>query len=459
MTQSIKKTIVGGATWMSIGAVASKIIGVAYLVIVLSNLSLYQYGVVKLLLSIPPLLGFLNLPGLELAIIADMGLEKGRQNMERMRYIYNSYLSVRYVMGFVGWAVLFFVAPFVASHYNEAIADMVRIISFTFLLSPIRSTFLVVFKVALQFKLMAGYSFVEEVGKLAVLSVALFVFHLGPTAVIAAYVGADIVALLSFSLLFLVTKKNLFQGNFSLTGWKDPLYTLRAHGKWSVLSSYLGMFGQNIRPWVIKFFLGTEAVGLYGLAVGMYQQTSSVFSVSRVVSPIIPQYLEKKNMIYLLINSAIKYQLLTMVLSAALMAAVFPILINTFFPSYSPAYLLYILLLPSLIPLSFTSIFEPTFHALKAQKNLFFASILRLGILVCLLPITILLFGLYGIAVEFIVTRTVYSCNRYLHLRKTLPGYSLQLSDIFSVTETDRVILRKIRDYFQRKNPYNRRVL
>lgn len=444
MNQSIKKTLTRGVAWMSIGATASKAIGVIYVVLILTHLSLYEYGLVELLISIPPLLGFLNLPGLELAAIADMGYEKGRSNLKRMYHIYASYLSIRFILGVAGWSMLFFAAPLVSSYYNEGIADMIRIISFSFLLSPFRSAFMIIFKASLRFKLLAAYSFVEELGKLIVLCVALFIFNLGPIAVIIAYVGADVVALVVFSFLFISTHRKLFQSQGSLVNWKDPLFILKAHGKWSILASYLGMFGQHIRPWVIKAFLGTEAVGLYGLAVGMYQHTTTLFSVARVVGPILPRYIEQKKKIHQLINGGIKYQILASLLSAVFMVSLFPILINTFFPSYAEAYMLYACLLAALIPTSFTSIFEPTFHALKAQRNLFFASILRLCIVILLLPIALSVFGLYGIALEFFVTRAVYSYNRYRKLCVLLPDYGITTHDIFSITDTDILLLKKI---------------
>ena len=445
MAARLGKVISEGVAWVSAGSVVNKVIGVAYVALVLSHLSVYEYGVVELLLSIPPLLGILNLPGLEPVITADLSREKGVGNYKKIRYIVESYFCLRSFLAVVAWALLFFSAPLVEIYYNQNISTMVMVLSFTFLSSPLRTMYTVVFRTNLQYKFVAIYRFTEEAGKLVILAFALLWLDWGPLSVIVAYVGADVVALTLLSFPFLKHLREVLGPRVRTGGWKDPFHTIKAHGKWSIFGSYLEKFGQNIRPWIIKFFLGTQAVGIYALAMGMYQNTGSLLPISQVITPILPRYLHDKPKLFMLINSAIKYKFLAYVVVCLIMAAVVPVIIHLFFPDYSDAYPLFIGFLVATVPSSFSGIFQVTFVALQAQKSLFFANVLRLSTILVFLPISLYLVGFYGIALELFITRSFFAFNRYQKLLTLLPGYRLSLLKMFTITSTDRMLWQKVR--------------
>ena len=63
---------------------------------------------------------------------------------------------------------------------------------------------------------------------------------------------------------------------------------------------------------------------------------------------------------------------------------------------------------------------------------------------IVLLPVMLLLLGVYGLAVEFFLTRVLFSLNRYRRLRTLLPDYRPTVSELFTITETDRMLFQKI---------------
>lgn len=454
MPISLAKITSEGVVWMASSSVINKLFGVVYVVLVLSTLSVYDYGVVELLLSIPPLLGILSLPGLENVIVADMGREKGNGEVKKMRYLFDSYFSVRVLLAVLAWCVLFFSAPFVEQAYNEAIATMLRVLSFTFLFSPLRTLYVIIFRVSLRYDLIAIHRFVEEAAKLATLAFCLLVLGMGSISVIIAYIATDLVALPLLSLPFISSCKQLF-GNIKVSaGWKDPLYTIKTHGKWSVFGTYLDMFGQNIRPWIIKYFLGTHAVAIYAVALGMYQNTASLIPVNQVVSPLVPQYIHKQKVLFQLLNSAVKYQLAASVTSSMVMVIAMPVLIHFFFPDYAESYILFVALLATSIPASFSTVYQSVFFALKAQRNLFYANVLRLTSIVLLLPGMLATTGLYGLAIESFITATIFSYNRFRRVHSLLPEFRFSFTQLMSVTDTDRLLLdratKKVRRIFAR---------
>lgn len=443
-----------GVAWVSTSTVVIKVIGIVYIILVLGHLSVYEYGVVELLISIPPLMGILNLPGLEQVLVADIGRERARGDRKLMQYLVESYLALRLPLAFLAWALLFFSAPYIEQFYNQAIGDMVRILSFSFLFSPLRSLYLLTFSVSLSYQYASLFRVCEEVGKLAVVAFCLLALDMSATAVIWGYVSADVVALICLSGLFLKMRREVFGPLAMSGGWKDPLFVIKHHGKWSIFGSYLHTFGQNIRPWIIKFFLGTHAVGLFAVAYGMFQNTMSLIPIGQVVAPLIPQYLDKKRQLYELLNSSVKYHLLASIAASISMIVFMPVLIYFFFPQYADSYLLFVGLLATAIPVSLTSIYNSVFVALKAQRDLFVANVLLLASIVCILPIAVLLFGLYGIAVELFVSATIFSLNRYWKLHQLLPGYQFKFEELVSVTAADRLLFKMFSTRFRRTLQY-----
>lgn len=444
MTQSVKRTIVKGVAWTATTTWLNKVIGIAYVLIVLSHLSVYEYGLTELVISIPPLLSFFGLPGLEAVLMADMSTEIGREKRARAKYLLASYLSIRILLGIIAWAVLFFSSHVVEEMYNESIATMVQIVSFSFLFGPLRSAYQALFRVSLRFDLYSIHRVVEECAKLVTVAVCLLILDLGPVAVAIGYISTDLVALPIFFPFFVTLWKKVLGGGVRTAGWLDPLHTLRAHGKWGIMGTYLAILGQNIRPWIIKFFLGTHAVGLFAVAMGMYQNTASLFPVTQVVAPVIPQYADKRRSLYQLINSAIKYQFLANIFAAVAMIIAMPILIHNFFPSYADSYWLFVGFLAAMIPLSFSGVFEATFFALKAQRNLFFANVSFILTIVLVLPLSILLVGFYGIALELFATRAVYALGRYIKLKQLLPEYTLNLKSLVTASEHDKLLAQRL---------------
>lgn len=448
MSASLGTIATKGVAWVSTSTVVIKVIGIAYIILVLGHLSVYEYGVVELLISIPPLMGILNLPGLEQVLVADIGRERARGERKLMQYLVESYMALRLPLAFLAWALLFFSAPYIEQFYNQAIGDMVRILSFSFLFSPLRSLYLLTFSVSLSYQYASLFRVCEEAGKLAVVAFCLLVLDMSAMAVIWGYVIADVVALVCLSTLFLKMRREVFGPLAISGGWKDPLFVIKHHGKWSIFGAYLNIFGQNIRPWLIKFFLGTSAVGIYAVAFGMFQNTMSLMPVSQVVSPLIPQYIDKRNRLYRLLDTSIKYHLLSSMIAGLIMIATMPILIHFFFPHYASSYLLFIAIMATAIPFALSSVYQAVFTALKAQRSLFNASVLRLVSVVTVLPVALLIFGLYGIAVEIFVTTALYSYSRYRKLHELLPEYQFNFKGFITITETDmdlyHAVCRKI---------------
>lgn len=445
---SVRSTVGHGTTWLAGTTLMMKGVGFLSVLLILNRLTIHEYGSTELVLTAVPLLSLFLLPGLSTTVIADMGLQRGLGDLARMKGLFLSFFRLQVFFAVALWAIVFFGAHFLALKYGKEEASLLfKILSFAFLLSPIRTCMQTLQSVYFEFKQQSLYSVAEEVFKLLLLVLFFFVFDMRAEGLVLAIVLSQAIGLLAF----VVPLRSI-----DLAFWKvrqvrySLFHFLFHHGKWAVFSSYFATFGRNVRPWIIKAFLGTEAVGLYAVAQGLIGHTVSLVPLDRVIAPMLPQYLNDKQRFYRIVGKAIKYELAGYALVSVIAAIVSPTFIAWFFPQYTPAVPLFQVTLIMLASTAFDAIFTGVFFALQAQRNLFFASLYKLALTVILMPPLIYYFGLYGIAYANILSNYLYVWERYRTLKRLLPGFKLTFRGVFLVDDEDRLIIQSILGYARR---------
>ncbi len=435
---ALKKTIGEGTLWFSVSTLGVKFLGLANVFIILRTLSVYEYGQAELVLSIVPLLGFFLLPGLNAVVTADIAVEKGRENLAAAKGMFINFAFLQAALAVCAWAVVFFGAGVLSKFYTEGTADLFRAVSFLFLLSPLRVLVGILLDVHARFRTQSLYGFLEEGAKLIFIILFLFYFGFGVIGIILAAVLSQAVALI----VTLPDARRFLAPFRGVQSFRYPfLFFIRGHGKWNVFSSYLGQFGAKMRLWIIKFLLGTEAVGLYAVAEGFVGHTVSLLPLSRVLTPIIPQAVGDRERFLRIVTKAIKYQVLSFSALMIVAMVAFPPVLVLIFPAYSPSMTLFQIMLLTLLPVAVTGIFRPVFFAFKAQLSLFRAVLAKTLLSLILAPTLIIWFGLTGVAVEFVLTALWFFLERYRVMRVLLPEFSLRIRDFVRVDEFDRMVI------------------
>lgn len=442
MQKSLTRVIGEGTFWTTSSSIVLKLVSLFALFVILHKLSVYEYGLVKLASSVVPLLGFLALPGINNVVIADMGVEKGQGNIGKVRAIFNNYFQIQLLLAFIGWAIVFFGANIIANFYQGQISYLFQVASFSFLLSPFRTMVVTAFSVYLKFFQKSVFSFAEEFSKFLLIIILLLVFPTGPVGVMWAQVLAQVVALLVIAPAFFRVHSKFSHERAHQT---LPLFnSIYLHGKWSMFATYLSSFGRNMRLWIIKFILGTEAVGIFTVAQGLISNTRALFPLSGVITPIIPQYVAQKERFLKLVNKGLKYQFLGYLALGLVAFLFFPQFISLLFPNYVASVPLFEIMLLFLIPASFTSVFNPIYFAFKEQKNLFYAMIRGTILILLLAPPALYFFGIKGIAFEFVLNGAFFTFDRYRSLRKLYPDLKISAKEFFTMDAEDYRILKKI---------------
>jgi O-antigen/teichoic acid export membrane protein len=446
MSTSVIQTIGKGTAWTSLGTWGVKLTGLLATFITLHQLTVYEYGLTELAISIIPLLSIFVLPGITTVVQAEIGIAKGRMDYAKARALFDEYFFVQFVISVIPWALVFFGASAISSFYNEGIADLFRIVSFAFLISPFRTMATLLFRINLRFGTVAAYGVSEELLKFFLLLLCYFVFDLRAQSVLIAYVLNEFLTLLFFSPKFF--KEYLPMRQHSKSATDRPFYALMAsHGKWGIATNYLNNFANNIRLWIIKAFLGADAVGLFALASSLFAHTLSLLQLNSVITPILPQYAHQPARFNRLVDKSIKYQFLGYTLSGILTAIGFPLLIHYFFPKFLPALPLFSIMVFTVVPAAVSGVLTAVFTALQAQRELFFATLVKTFIIALIAPPLIIFFGVHGVAIEFFLTTLLFTLERYRVLRKRMPSFKIRARDMFSLDQDDRIIIQALRSY------------
>lgn len=453
MSKTLTRIIGEGTAWTTVSTVLVKVVSLTTIFIMLRTLSVYEYGVAELAIAAVGFFGIFQLPGLTSVVVADIGVEKGRGNISLAKGLFWSYVRLASLMAVLATTILFFGAEAIATFYPEHIASYFRILAWLFPLSVVGTSFGALFSVTFRYFEQSLSTLLQESIKLIVIVIGFTVFQLKVEAVL---YGMVLGQALTF-LLLLVCAVRAYQSLGHEPASHVSLWrTIYEHGKWSIFSTYVGSLGNNVRTYLVKLFLGTEAVALMAVATGLIGHTSAFLPIGNVVTPIIPQYVSDTGRFLRIISKAVKYQVIGYGFLIIVAAIVFPPIIVWLFPKYEMAIPLYRIMLLGLLPVGAMSVFTAIFFALRAQRNLFFAVVIKTLYFSVFTALGAYAFGLTGVAIAYVLTVYVYALERYRQVQILVPAYRVRLSHFFTYDELDRVILDKFREAVKRGLPFLR---
>jgi O-antigen/teichoic acid export membrane protein len=446
--KNLTRVIGEGTAWTLLATFFVKIVSISTIFIMLRGLTVYEYGVKELVLAALGFFGIFSLPGLVSVVIADIGIEKGKGNLAGAKGLFWSLLRLQTLMSLIAFAILFFGAEIIGSYYPEHISSYFRILAFTFPLAVVGMAYGIVFGVTFRYREQSFSSFFQEFFKLIVFAICLYGFGLKVEAVLYSMIFGP---LMTFIVQYPAFRRAYRELGDVIEERVSVWHTLYEHGKWSVFSTYLNSSAGNLYLYIIKAMLGTEVVALYAVASGLVGHTSALVPIGNVVAPIIPQYISDRERFRRIITKSIKYQVVGSLVVAFGAMIFFPPIITFLFPKYVTAMPLYRIMVFGLILSGIASIFSTVFFALRAQKNLFYAVVVKTVAMIVIPPICIYFFGMMGIAYASIIVGLAYVLERYRVLRRLVPDYRFDMRMLFAMDDLDRTILAKLHGVLARK--------
>ncbi len=433
-----------GIAWNTLGTALGKIVIFANILLILSSITVYEYGLVELTMSIVSTIGLFMLPGLTSIVTADLGLERARHNHTKMKALFIEFFSFQLIIGFLAWALLFFGSSVIGYFTGNSLIDYYfKIVAFLFLLSPLRTASSMMPFVFVRHVDQAFFSTTEEVAKFVSLIIMLPILDRGADGVLYASVLAQVVVITVFAPRT-ISALRTFWGvatDGTLPFWR----LLRDHRKWGVAASYVGTITQNLRLWIIKVMLGTEAVGLFSFALGIVTQLTSLFNTAPVIGSYLPSIMHNRHKLHFLIIQMTRYQSLIGICVVIFSAVILPLIVPLIFPAYTQALTLLLLMLIIVVTGLVKALHLTVFVAFKQQRSWFLIEILRIVILLIVLPISVMTLGIAGIAVEVVASNMLIMWERWRALLKLLPEMKMNLKNMVYLNDSDKKIIQFVK--------------
>jgi len=431
---SFLRTYLYGETHLGFWSSVAKGIGLFNTFFIISSMTLYQYGVFQLLLAT---YGFLSdITSLGGGVVNnDIARAVGEKKEREARQLFVEFYGLRFVVNLLLFCSVFFGAALFFPMYGEEFVGEVRVIAFMFLVDILSVSVKTLLSIRLSFKTIAIRGTISKVAQFFILVYFFFFLHIGINEVIISM----IVGSLATSLLLLSPAVRGNRAWFGV-GWAGKRFMLlelfSTHGKWELVGQLFARVSGRFQPWLIKVFISTEAVAVFSVAQTIINHIRDLLPV-RTLPVLIPLDLSDRERIQKIFSRGVKYLLfLSVALSLGALVTI-PIIITLFFNQYTEALPYFYLMLLS-IPISAVGVFISIFFvSFRKQKFLFIQEIFKNAVMIISFIFLLPLLGLWGMALERIITSSAMVISSYYYMHKVKPGVRLFWRDIIRFDRED----------------------
>lgn len=418
----------------------NKVFAGANALIIISHLEIFKYGIYVLIFAFISLAtGLFQKPFADV-VQNDVARFIGAGKEAQAKKLFLENLIVRVAIALALFLTTFFAASLIARFYDQDIAILFRILSPIFLIDVATTALRTLFELRLRFGEPALRLVVYNVVKLFLILAALMFYRLDVAELLGIYLLAATAALVvfipRFSILYAPWK------NLRAASTPELIPLVLGHGKWRAMSQGLSSASSNVRPWLIKFFINTEAVAIYSVAESIYGALKALFPTSTFVTLIPHEVAGNPARAVRILIRGTKYLALAGVLLGVAGLIFVPPLVTLIVPKYG-ASLPYFMLLLLMLPIMGVSTIAGAFlFALQKQRFIFFVSLVRIP-LSWAFPVALLyFFGLWGMPFERILITLFVGVAYFVYLlRYHVPRESLRLLFVFDAT--DRELLKR----------------
>lgn len=408
--------------------------------LIISSLTIYQYGVFQLLMSLYGV--FADTISIGGGVVNnDISRSIAVGNEGRAKRLFREYAYTRFFLNLIFFVLFFWGGELFGERYTEEFLAEIRIVAFLFLTEFLVSLFKSLLSIRLQFKIVAARSTVYKVVQLVVLAGFFFWGDIG--------IGSLLLSMVIASLVSIVMMLRPFLRE--LRAWKGVtedsnaglFKTLLTYGKWDIFRQMGTKLTSRLQPWLIKLFISTEAVAIFSIANSMIALLKDSLP-SKTLMSLVPMSLDDQTASQRRFSYGVKFAGLWGIIVALGGLIVAPPLIRLFFTSYVPSLSYFYLMLASIPFWGVTVIISIYLVALREQRYLFmqttFKNIFSTLVYVILLPFV----GLWGLALERVMTPIVMVYVTHRHLKRGKSGISFHLRDLVDWSRKDMLFLKGI---------------
>ncbi|MEK7541377.1 MAG: hypothetical protein AAB533_00835 [Patescibacteria group bacterium] len=435
--KSLTRSFVEGELALGFWSFAKKASGALDAFLILRAFSLWQLGVYHILLSLYGIASdffhdvFSEVIGNDLARLAGAGEEA------KAKRLFCEYAAFRMGMAVLPAAAFFFAAPWVAAFlgYGGEAAAALRIMAFLFIAEALIGLATLLLKLRLAFRVLAPRATIQKLLQFGILAGFFFFSRLDISTVFWAQLGG---ATGAFLVMLPAALRRTAPWRW-VPAAREPMFlpAVRAYGKWAVPQAFLADLTGKARPWLIRLFVGTEAVGVFGVANTFLSAIKDLLPI-RTPGSLVPRRIRDAGALDRFYRYGSKYYVWLAVGLCAGAAVAVPVAIGIFFPKFYPSVPLFWILLVSVPFFAFMKPMTFLLVAFRRQKFLFFQSALQTAIASALMLIFLPAAGVMGLAIAEALASIANVGVRYRYLVRQGVIGRFRFRSLFAFDDRDR---------------------
>lgn len=428
---------------MSIGNFILTFAGFGGTLILVNELSLYDYGLLTLALSLVGISEIILSLTIQDVITSDVSRFLGTKRLGEVKNLLTRFTQVEIILGIIIFLSLYIAAnTYIRTEHGEQVSRLVMVFAILPFLNSIKYSYYVAFRSHMRFKVISFANISENVGRFISIAFLVFFLKYGLIGGAISYLLGTFTGILIGTPYFIKIINNY--RNIENIKEEMLIKTIKGHGKWAIIQVPFKNLSGNIRPWIIQFFLGVEMVAIFSVARSTLGFFSSLFPIREIIFPTLSHGISDLSKTKEVVYRGIKYSLLVFGIITILSYFATPFLFKILFPKYMDSVPIFRILIFHLIVLSFQIIQRPIFYALQMQKIWMYLIILNFFLILLIgVPLAFFL-GLPGIAFEFVLSSLIMVIVRFFILRKNVPELSFNLKKLFTIDKYDRKLAKDI---------------
>ena len=431
----------------------AKGIGFINTFLTLSALSLYQYGVFQLVLSLYGAANYFTTVG-NGVVNNDIAhfIREGKEGSAKK--LFYEYSALRLIATIILFCLFFFGATIFAERYTFGFVDDLRLVSFLFLTEFFFAAAQSLLAARLKFAVVASRAAVAKGVQLVALLYFLYQGNLGLEQMFISMIAGSLVSTLTMIPAFIALHVQWSKIPFA----KDRILPMifATYGKWDLYRQLAGELTTRVQPWLIKVFVSTEAVAIFSVATAFVAAIKDLGFPVKTLKTLVPLHMDDAEKSRGIFVRSSRYILAFSILVSIAAAAAVPLSIYLLVPKYTVALPYFFAMLPA-IPITALGVIATTFLiALRKQRFLFWLGIEKnviiLAFYIGLLP----LMGLWALAIEETVTPLAALAVVYVYMFRTSPGgFRFTLREFVTYDRSDweffKVVYKDMRDVAKRR--------
>ena len=446
---SLTRSYVRGEALFGFWNVVSKALGGVVLVVLVSALDVRSYGAYILVLSLYAFASGLFLNTLLPVVLNDLARFIAEGEGARAKKLFVENFALRLCFGALLMSVFLGGADLISARYSEDVAGLLRVLAFMFPIEAFYNSTKILLEARLRFGLIAARPALYRTLKLLFLAYFLLTATFGVREALIAYVAASLFSAAIFAVPLIRI----------LRAWRDTAVSehsvlwsvVKTHGNWPLLGQAVTHATVNLRPWIIKTFVSTEAVALYAVAESLLGAVKA-FLPSSTLAVLIPRTVADASRAAVVLLRGTKLLTVFAVGLGLCAALAMPPIVAFFLPHYREALPLFGILLLALPFLAVSAMSMTFLMALRRQRYLLALQMVKIagGVF---FPLTLVyFFGAAGMAMERVLSALLldalavwYLLTRFVPRRLWPLAYTFDAKDRALVQAAFRRLARVLR--------------